>query len=139
LTESVDTYLNNTFYSIEDNVELIVDRNIETGERYKNIFELRHIKNKFLVETMPKLVKNYILITHDSLLTNFSEVIDKIKDCGLQVNSNIEYPINITQNVKMLHQGVKFEKKKNEIPNNIIVEKANLFYEKILFPEMFSK
>ncbi len=139
MTESVDTYLNNTFYSIEDNVELIVDRNIETGERYKNIFELRHIKNKFLVETMPKLVKNYILITHDSLLTNFSEVIDKIKDCGLQVNSNIEYPINITQNVKMLHQGVKFEKKKNEIPNNIIVEKANLFYEKILFPEMFSK
>jgi len=26
------------------------DRNIDTGERYKNIYELRLVKNKYLIE-----------------------------------------------------------------------------------------
>ena len=50
LTRNIDMYLNSEFYSIVDITEIIKDRNIETGNRYKNIFELRHIKNKFLVE-----------------------------------------------------------------------------------------
>ena len=51
LTESIDTFLNDTFYSVcgSDGKEIMADRNMETNERYKNIFELRHIKNKFLV------------------------------------------------------------------------------------------
>ena len=51
LTTNIHAFLNNSFYSIyDDNSEILNDRNIETYERYKNIFESRHIKNKFIIE-----------------------------------------------------------------------------------------
>ena len=37
--------------------EIMQDRNIYTKMRYKNIFELRHIKLKFLIDDMPNKVK----------------------------------------------------------------------------------
>jgi hypothetical protein len=133
LIESADTFLNNTFYSINlNNNEIMTDRNIETKERYKNIFELRHVKNKFLVETMPTLVKNYCLITYDNLIENFENVMIKIKDYNLPIKSNINFPINIYYYKK--NKKRVFSKKPNQIPNHTIMEKANLFYEKILFP-----
>lgn len=137
LIEDLDTFLNNTFYSVEcryyDNSEILQDRNIETNERYKNIFELRHIKNEFLIKKMPKLVKNYCLITYDDLVENFNDVMNKLKSYGLQVKNNIEFPINI-----FTYKGSSdiFIKKTNEIPKEKIIEKANLFYEKILFPKL---
>lgn len=101
LTKDIDTFLNNEFYSIfEDETEIIIDRNIETKERYKNIFELRHIKNKFLIETMPTLVKNYCLITYDNLTNNFVNTMNKIKKFNLQIKNNIKFPLNISYNVK---------------------------------------
>ena len=130
ITKDHNSFLNNTFYSFhDDNTEIMQDRNIETNERYKNIFELRHVKNKFLIETMPKLVKNYCIITYDDLLNNFSDVMDKIKNYGLLVRSNIEFPLNI------INQNII---KKNEIQDKIIIDKANLFYEKILFPKVYN-
>ena len=84
----------------------MTDRNIETNERYKNIFELRHIKNKFLIEKMPTLVKNYCLITYDDLCDNFIETMNKIKNCNLEINKNItEFPLKI----------ISYKKKKNDI------------------------
>ena len=133
LTKNVDNFLNNTFYSIENNKEFMNDRNIETKERYKNIFELRHVKNKYLIETMPTLVKNYCLITYDDLVNNFINVMNKIKNNNLQVKNNIEFPLNITYNIKNTKQ--TFKKKSNEIKKDIILKKANLFYEKMLFPD----
>ena len=137
ITKDINSFLNNTFYSFHDNnTEIIEDRNIETNERYKNIFELRHIKNKFLIETMPKLVKNYLLITYDELLDNFSGVMEKIKNFGLEVRSKINFLLNIKYYKS--EKNKIFIKKQNEIPNKIIINKANLFYEKILFPKLYS-
>jgi hypothetical protein len=137
ITKDTNSFLNNTFYSFYDNnTEIMEDRNIETNERYKNIFELRHIKNKFLIETMPKLVKNYLLITYDELLDNFSGVMEKIKNCGLIVRSNIDFPLNIKYYKS--YPNIIFIKKKNEIEDKIIINKANLFYEKILFPNLYN-
>jgi hypothetical protein len=146
LIKNIDTYLNGTFYSLQGNNELIsnfypifkdeilFDRNLETNKRYRNIFELRHVKNKFLIETMPTLVKNYCLITYDNLLENFDSVMEQIKNYGLQVKSNIEFPLNTNIHLyKGMHK-YSFKKKQNEIPDIVILEKANLFYEKILFP-----
>ena len=137
LVETVDTYLNNTFYSVyDDGTEIMDDRNIETHTRYKNIFEMRHVKNKFLIETMPALVKNYCLITHDDLCTNFTEIMNKIKNHGLEIkNSSTKFPVNILHDIKFPE--TTFTKKENKIPKNVIVEKANLFYEKVLFPKLF--
>ena len=137
ITKDTNSFLTNTFYSFHDNnTEIIEDRNIETNERYKNIFELRHIKNKFLIETMPKLVKNYCIITYDELLDNFSGVMEKIKNCGLIVRSNIDFPLNIKYYKS--NPNKIFIKKKNEIQDEIIINKANLFYEKILFPNLYN-
>ena len=58
--QRIKQYLNNEMYSIDErcNEEIFEDRHIYTGKRYKNIFELRHIKNEFLIKKMPKKVKN---------------------------------------------------------------------------------
>lgn len=136
LIENEDTFLNNEFYSEYNNgAEIMIDRNIETNERYKNIFELRHIKNKFLIETMPKLVKNYLLIVYDDLINNFIETMYKIKYANLKIKNNIEFPLNITHH--SLNKSIKFVKKNNIISKEKILNKVNTHYEKILFPDEF--
>jgi hypothetical protein len=136
LTQNVDTYLNNTFYSVHDNNdEMMYDRNMETNERYKNIFELRRVKNKYLIKKMPDLVKNYTLITHDDLNANFRHVMKKLKDCGLKIKDNIEFPLNISYYKKFKH--VSFKKKNNTISKETIYKLIDdnelLNYEKLLF------
>jgi hypothetical protein len=82
---------------------------------------------------MPTLVKNYCLITYDDLVNDFINIMTKIKGFNLQIKSNIEFPLNITYNIK--NEKKEFKKKPNEINDDIIIKKANLFYEKILFPK----
>jgi hypothetical protein len=143
LTYNIDTFLNNTFYSVDLNKkthdEIMSDRNIDTGERYKNIYELRLVKNKYLIEKMPNLVKNYCLITYDELQDNFIDTMFKLKDCGLKVKDNVNFPLNVNyykKNKDLLFKKEK-EKKKNYIPKEkIIIENEELkFYEKLLFPK----
>ena len=70
--EKIDKFLNDEFWSFNDNPnlfdiekeifkeifkEIMEDRNIYTGDRYKNIFELRYTKLKFLLEDLPKKLK----------------------------------------------------------------------------------
>ena len=70
-------FLNKEFWSCNDNDtknilnEIMKDRNIYTNNRYKNIFELRHTKLKYIIEDLPKKVKNYIFIRYEDLLNNF--------------------------------------------------------------------
>jgi len=104
LCKSIDNFLNDEFYStcnytdkIEDEIELIKDRHIyDTNNRkYKNIFEMRHTKLKFLIDDMPTKVKNYIFIKYEDLLNDFENTLNKIKDKGLKLKENIQYPVNI--------------------------------------------
>ena len=140
LTKNIDTFLTHTFYSIDCNGnEIMTDRNMETNEMYKNIFELRSVKNKFLIKKMPTLVKNYCIITHDDLLTNFIDIMNKLKDCGLEIKNDIEFPLNITYYKN--NKNIEFKKKVNEISNEIIdkiikEDKELLFYENLLFPKL---
>ena len=68
-------FLNNEFYSInKENIEMKNDHNIYTSQRYSNIFELRHTKLKFLIETLPLKVTNYLFIKYEDLLDNFNGV-----------------------------------------------------------------
>jgi len=145
LTESIDTYLTSTFYSIldkedETSDEIMNDRHIETKERYKSIFELRHVKNKFLIEKMPNLVKQYCLFTYDELTTNFIDIMNRLSACGLNIKNDIEFPLNITyyKNFK----NTPFVKKENSISREKIKQemihykeyKELLVYENVLFP-----
>ena len=77
--EKIENFLNDEIYSLDNNNEIMNDRNIYTKERYKNIFELRTTKIKFLIEDMPKLVKNknYLLLYHYYIITRQSHDIDR--------------------------------------------------------------
>lgn len=140
LTVDVDTFLIKPFYSLYDRGdEIMEDRNIETNERYNNIFECRRVKNRFLIEKMPTLVKNYCIITYDDLTTNFINIMDKLKNCGLKVKNDIDFPLNISYYRKQ--KGITFIKKVNVIPKEKIYKIAQeddelLFYENLLFPEL---
>lgn len=126
-------FLDGEFYSVYDlqNNEIMQDRNLENNKRYKNIFELRHVKNKFLIEIMPKLVKNYLLITYDDLIHNFNGIMNKIKKYNLIVKPNIEFPLNIFY--YKYEKDKLFVKKNNQISKKMIFSRANLYYEKKLF------
>ena len=96
LSKNIDIFLTDTFYSKDNNNnEIMDDRNIDTGERYKNIYELRLVKNKYLIEKMPNLVKNYCLITYDDLIDSFLDTMNKLKNCGLKINDNVDFPLNV--------------------------------------------
>lgn len=125
---SIDNFLNKEFYSYYDKChyplygkEIITDRNIYTGNRYKNIFELRHIKIKFLYEDLPKLVKNYIFIKYEDLLNNFKDTMIKIKNMGLIVKPNINFPLNY-----YYYKDNKTKKYEKSQKKNIINEKLIL-------------
>lgn len=68
------SFLTNEWYSQDSNYqEILQDRNFTTMpnlRRYKNIFELRKEKNKYLFETMPIIAQNYVLFSYDSFIKN---------------------------------------------------------------------
>ena len=128
LRENINNFLNDEFYSYQDNQnlygyrnEILADRNIYTGKRYKNIFELRHTKLKWMIEDLPKKVKNYILIKHEDLLDNFNETLYKIKDKGLKIKENINFPLNTN---KYMNTNSQY-KKENEFKKDFILSNPN--------------
>jgi len=59
---------------------ILEDLNYVTNKKYKNIFELRKLKNEYLMNIMPTKVKNYILINYEKLLNNYEETLEFIKN-----------------------------------------------------------
>ena len=101
--QSISHFLNAQHWSYYDKKEysilkygkeIMEDRNIYTKERYKNIFELRYTKIKWMQETLPTLVKNTILIRYEDLLYHFKNTMDKIYKKGLPLLSPSTFPKN---------------------------------------------
>jgi len=100
--QNLRNFLFNEFYSINDEIEIapklqtilfnnkpqksyrcttmVEDLNYITNKKYTNIFELRKLKNEYLMDIMPTKVKNYILINYEKLLTNYEETLEFIKN-----------------------------------------------------------
>jgi len=103
--EKLDEFLNKEFWSLNDynnhdtTTERLEDRNIYTGERYKNIFELRNTKIKWMLEDLPNKVNHWIFIRYEDLLNDFENTLLKIKNKGLNVKDDIKFPLN-TMNYK---------------------------------------
>jgi len=81
------SFLFSKFYSIHDqecnglNCPVnLRDLNYKNNKFYKNIFELRQVKNDYLLNVVPKKVKNYILINYEDLLFNFDNTMKIIRD-----------------------------------------------------------
>lgn len=123
-------FLNAEFWSFDDSnnnydtsKEIMEDRNIYTKERYKNIFELRHIKLKWLLTELPNKVKNYILIRYEDLINDFNHTLLQIKNTGLNFKENITIPLNSKyyKNTTEI-----FNEKPNTINASTILENPNL-------------
>jgi len=93
------------------------DRNIETKEKYKNIFEMRKIKNNYLIHTMKNKVKNYILIRYEDLRDNYEKTLDFLKmKFELTQKHNIYKKIDTYKNKHI----VKYTKKAIVLKPNVI-------------------
>jgi len=84
---------NNNFFGNNNNIFMInnktnlpknkiitKDLNYLNNQKYKNIFELRKVKNNFLINVMPTKVDNFYLINYEDLLYNYSQTLQIIKD-----------------------------------------------------------
>lgn len=88
---SLNNFLVNEFYSVDENNKInLNDINYITKRKYKNIFELRKMKNFYLINIMKHKVKNYILVNYESLLFNYEYILDFIKD---KFNLSNQFPI----------------------------------------------
>lgn len=140
LRKNITDFLNKEFYSyndkhsgLRDGSEIMEDRNIYTGKRYNNIFELRHTKIKWMMEELPNKVKNYIFIKHEDLLYDFKNTLLKINEKGVKIKDNIKFPIN-SKTYKLSKTKI-YVKKNNEISSETILDNPNFipFYEKKLY------
>lgn len=131
--QKIDQFLNYEFYSIrsENSTEIIEDRNIYTQNRYKNIFELRHTKIKFLLEDLPNKVKNYIFIKYEDLINDFENTMIKIKNKNIKIKENIVFPINSKNYKGISHIKYEPEKKINYISKDLVYNNPNFisYYE----------
>ena len=85
-----------------------------------------------MIEDLPKKVKNYIFIKHEDLLNNFNETLYKIKDKGLKIKENINFPLNTN---KYMNTNSQYKKKENEFKKDFILSNPNYitFYDKKLY------
>lgn len=110
INKPLRNFLFNEFYSVFDeqqNKKSMIDFNIFSnnvsepinpkdlnylnGNKYKNIFEMRKLKNHYLMNIMPRKVKNYILINYESLLYNYDATLNTLQSKFDLVKKNETY------------------------------------------------
>lgn len=87
INQDPNIFFKNEWYSIDHEAqsprygeEIMEDRNWITGERYKNIFELRKNKIEYLQDVMPQVAKNYVLIRYEDLVDDVDKVVSFVAD-----------------------------------------------------------
>jgi len=83
-------------YFEDTNNEIIQDRNMITKKRYKNIFELRYLKNNYLINEMPKKVKNYLLIRYEDLNNDYELILGFIEKKFNLIRKNKDFKKIVT-------------------------------------------
>jgi hypothetical protein len=77
---TIQNFLKNPFFSINDKNEVMnEDLNYTNNEIYNNIFELRKVKNNYLLNVMPQKVKNYVFINYEYIKSNPFEFLEAIR------------------------------------------------------------
>ncbi len=72
-SKNITEFLESEVESLHDHnkKEIMEDRNIYTKERFKNLFELRHIKLKYLMRDLRNKVKNYIFVKYEDVKQHY--------------------------------------------------------------------
>jgi hypothetical protein len=125
-------FLVNEFYSVDENNKInLNDINYITKRKYKNIFELRKMKNFYLINIMKHKVKNYILVNYESLLFNYEYTLDFMKD---KFNLSKKFPVyKKIKNYKKSDKDIFYKQRNILIPppivdliwNNLHIEQEN--------------
>lgn len=101
---NIDNFLFNEWWSEDDNDngneinvwKIYRDRNYITGDRFKNIFELRKLKNDYLQNIMPNKVNNYLLINYNDFMLNPDKNFKSIcNNYSLKLDENFENLVNL--------------------------------------------
>jgi hypothetical protein len=74
------------------NKEIMSDRHIYTGQRYKNIFELRRTKTKYLLDDIVNKIKHYYFVRFEDVQ---NRSVDIIHDIANSFNITIKNKLNI--------------------------------------------
>lgn len=138
----LSNFLFNKFYSVNDEIDISTginngqiifnnsrmyvqkydlmkaDLNYKTNDKYNNIFEMRKVKNDYLMNVMPKLVKNYILINYEDLLYNYDIVLTNIYE---------KFNLNKTNNIFK-----KIEQYKKSDKYNFVKQRSITFTQQII-------
>lgn len=78
--------------------EILADRHIYENRRYSNLFECRAIKLKYLIETAPKILDNYVLIKYEDLKSDYVNTLERIgKQFKLVKKNESSFPRRITK------------------------------------------
>ena len=102
MLKDINTFLNSNVITDKTTIQYectdykMTETNFYTETQLNNIIEMRNIKLNYLINDMPKKVKNYILIRYEDLRDNFEETIELIrKTFNLEIKDVINYPINV--------------------------------------------
>lgn len=133
LYKVLDNFITQPMYYLDSSMnEILSHRNIYNhDEQYNNIFEMRHLKLKYMIDDLPLLVKNYILIKYEDLIYNFDKTMNRIKCMGLKVKIQ-KFPINIWHYKKKKNVKFQSDSKIDSISNELVKDKFNKHYEKLL-------
>ena len=113
------SFINNEFYSIDNGQEKMEDRNMNNNQRYKDIFELRYYKNKFLIEEMKKKVNNYILLRYEDFADRYQLSMNFLQE---KFNLNRLHDNLVHINNYKGYGKVTYKKKKYFIPEDVLIE-----------------
>lgn len=94
--QSQESQSNQSTQSSQSSQSLVkADFNIYNGKEYRNIFELRNTKLKFMRETLPSLVENVLFIKYKDLNKDLEAVLTKIKNFGVPLRNKHLFPENV--------------------------------------------
>lgn len=80
-TVNIPTFLTSEWYSTDyHDKEIMDDRSFITKQRYKNIFDMRTTKYKYLAEIMPVIAPNYVLFSYDTFLKNHDNYLNILQN-----------------------------------------------------------
>jgi len=113
----INSFLFNEFYSVYSNNEIILeDLNYVTNEKYKNIFEMRFMKIKYLLNILPLTVKNSLFLKYEDFVKSPEEILKTIKT---------------KFNIQLLCNGINmkcFDYFKGDLKDKIKYEKKKLYF-----------
>lgn len=128
VNKSMENFIKNEWYSVWHGKEYMQDRNWVTKERYKDIFELRKYKLKYLDEVMPNIANNYFLVRYEDMLHDVDKIVLDISE-----KFNLEIISKDFAKAKIKPKRNQFKKYRDYINNHLdwtIENKFNYYKQK---------